>query len=112
VGGGQERGLRGGTEPVPALAGFAAAARASIAHRDTEAARLADLRDRAEARLLAALPGSYVLGQDEPRLPNTISFVLPPGIEAEAVVRRLARDGIALSAGSACHAGSPNPSPT
>jgi len=109
-GGGQEGGVRSGTEPVPAIAGFGGAAAWSAEHIAALGARYARLRDRLEAGLLAALPGSFVVGADAPRLPNTSSFILPDGIEAEAVMSHLNRAGVAVSAGSACHSGSVTPS--
>jgi cysteine desulfurase len=73
--------------------------------RDEAAPRVRALRDRLEAGLLSALPGARVVGGGAPRLPNTLSLVLPPGAEGGDVVRALDRRGIAVSAGSACHAG-------
>ncbi|PKN57758.1 MAG: cysteine desulfurase [Deltaproteobacteria bacterium HGW-Deltaproteobacteria-14] len=110
-GGGQERGKRSGTEPVPAIAGFGAAAAWTIERLATLTVRYATLRDRLETGLLAALPGSFVVGREAARLPNTSSFVLPPGVESEAVMSHLNRAGVAVSAGSACHSGSVLPSP-
>ena len=110
-GGGQEGGLRGGTEPVPAIAGFGAAAAWTLEHLATLGATYAALRDHLEGALLAALPGAFVVGAGLARLPNTSAFVLPPGVEAEAVMGRLNRAGVAVSAGSACHSGSLEPSP-
>ncbi len=109
-GGGQERGLRGGTEPLPAIAGFGAAVAQVRVDRAHEAHRVQALRDRLEETLLAELPGARVIGRGAPRLPNTISLLLPEGVEAEAVVGRLDRAGIAVSTGSACHSGTLKPS--
>ena len=105
VGGGQERGLRGGTEPIASIAGFGAAMSVVAATRSTEARRLARLRDRLERRLLVAMPGSEVVGIGAPRLPNTSCFMLPPGAQGAAMVAALDAEGVAISAGSACHAG-------
>ena len=77
-GGGQERGRRGGTEPLPAILGFAAAA--AVAGPEA-AGRLAGLRDRLEAGVLAAAPEAAVVGAGAPRLPNT-SCILLPGVSA------------------------------
>ncbi|MFT7581633.1 MAG: cysteine desulfurase [Myxococcota bacterium] len=110
AGGGQEGARRGGTEAVPAVVGMGAAAAAIRDGRLTEAARLSALRDALEMTLTEQLPGSYVLGANAERLPNTSSFMLPPGIEADAVVDYLDQAGIAVSAGSACHADSREPS--
>ncbi len=97
-GGGQERGRRGGTPPLPAIAAFAAALRAS-----TDADRLAPLRDRAEAAATAA-SGAIACGATAPRLSNTTCLALP-GLRADAQVIALDIAGIAVSAGAACSAG-------
>ena len=74
-GGGQERGLRAGTENVAAIAGFgAAAAAAAAAATQTDAAHMAALRDRLEAGLKAATPQAVIFGAGAPRLPNTTLF--------------------------------------
>ena len=101
AGGGQERGRRGGTEPLPAIAGFAAAAEAAAPEA---AARLAALRDRLEAGVLAAAPEAVVVGAGAPRLPNT-SCILLPGVSAEAQVIALDLAGVRVSAGAACSSG-------
>jgi cysteine desulfurase len=95
MGGGQERGRRGGTPPLPAIAGFAAAAGAPM--RD-----LAALRDAAEATAVAA--GAIACGSSAPRLANTTCLALP-GIRADAQVMALDLEGIAVSAGAACSSG-------
>jgi cysteine desulfurase len=98
-GGGQERGRRGGTPPVAVIAGFAAAAVACAAD---DTARIAALRDRAEAAAVAA--GAIVCGDRESRLPNTTCLALP-GVRADAQVIALDLEGIAVSAGAACSSG-------
>lgn len=110
AGGGQERRKRGGTESIPAIAGFAAALRVVARTRDDEADRLSDLKKRLEEGLLDKLPGSKVIGRSDPRLPNTCCYVLPEGVEAEPVMTRLSGAGIMVSAGSACNSGSLKPS--
>jgi len=100
-GGGQERGRRGGTEALPAIAGLAAAARAA---RPEEAARLAPIRDAIEARIAAIDPAARFPGATAPRLPNT-TCILTPGRRAEARVIALDLAGIAVSAGAACSSG-------
>jgi cysteine desulfurase len=97
AGGGQERGRRGGTSPLPAIAGFAAAASAG-----TGPAGLAPLRDAAEAAAVAE--GAVVCGGGAARLANTTCLALP-GIRADAQVIALDLDGIAVSAGAACTSG-------
>ncbi|PIE19987.1 MAG: hypothetical protein CSA66_01890 [Proteobacteria bacterium] len=109
VGGGQERGHRAGTEPVHLIAGFGAAARAVREGLPAMAARYRRLRDRLEAGLLAALPGAFTVGAEAPRLPNTLNLVLPEGAWAFALSDALDARGLALSAGSACHARATQP---
>ncbi len=109
-GGGQEGGLRAGTENVPHIVGFGAAARLAVdALAGGEAARLAALRDRLHHRLGALLPGRVHLnGHRTERLPNTLNVSID-GASAHDVLAAAA--GIAASAGSACHAGSTTVSP-
>lgn len=103
VGGGQERRRRGGTENVPAIAGFGAAARAAA--RDVEAiGRVRTLRDRVEAEALAITPSAVVIGASAERLPNTTNIGLP-GSSAETLVIALDLAGVAVSAGAACSSG-------
>jgi cysteine desulfurase len=97
AGGGQERGRRGGTEPLPAIAGLGAAAEAAD---PVEAARLAILRDAIEA----GCTGAEVAGAGAPRLPNTTSLILP-GAAAETQVIALDLAGVQVSAGAACSSG-------
>jgi cysteine desulfurase len=108
-GGEQERGRRAGTENLPGIAGLGAAVEVAFARRAEEAPRLQGLRDRLEAGLLAAVPGARVNGAGVPRLPNTLSITFP-GCDAEALLMALDLDGLAASAGSACHSGSTKPS--
>jgi len=97
AGGGQERGRRGGTQALAAIAGFAAACTTRSNQR-----RLAALRDRAEAA--AMHQGAIVCGGGGPRLANTTSLALA-GVRADAQVIALDLDGIAVSAGAACSSG-------
>lgn len=99
LGGGQERGRRGGTHALPNICGFAAAARAATAD---DAAGLAPLRDAIEAAAMAC--GAVVIAAAAPRLPNTTCLLLP-GVRAEPQVIALDLAGIAVSAGSACSSG-------
>lgn len=101
AGGGQERGRRGGTEPLPAIAGLAAAA---LAARPEAAARLATLRDSIEAAIAAIAPEARFPGRESPRLPNTTAILLP-GIPAETQVIALDLAGVRVSAGAACSSG-------
>ncbi len=110
AGGGQERRLRAGTENVPAIAGFAAAARAALAEGLAEQVRLAGLRDRFEAGLLSLVPDAVLHGASAPRLANTSCFSLP-GRRAELLLIALDLAGVALSSGSACSSGKVERSP-
>jgi cysteine desulfurase len=102
AGGGQERGRRGGTEPLPAIVGLAAAADAA---RPEQSAALSALRDAIEAGVRALAPEARIVGADAPRrLPNT-SCVLLPGVPAETQVIALDLAGVRVSAGSACSSG-------
>jgi cysteine desulfurase len=107
-GGGQERGRRAGTENVPGIAGFGAAAQAALADLD-RAAALAPLRDDLERRLHRLAPGIRFFATAAPRLPNTSCFAAP-GLTAETQVIALDLAGVAVSAGSACSSGKVAPS--
>lgn len=102
-GGGQERRRRAGTENVPGIAGFGAAA-AAAGHDLARVARIERLRDRLEQGALAATPEAVVVGAGVPRLSNTTCLALP-GAAAETLVIRLDLAGIAVSAGAACSSG-------
>jgi cysteine desulfurase len=109
-GGGQERGLRGGTENVPGIAGFGAAAawwmpRHGIAERE----RLRALRDLLQGALREKIPGIRINAADVKRLPNTLHATFP-GARGDILVMSLDLRGIAVSAGSACASGSVKPS--
>jgi cysteine desulfurase len=102
-GGGQERRRRGGTENIPGIAGFGAAAEAArqtIAERD----RIAALRDRLESALVALTPEAEIIGATAERLANTTCIAVP-GLSAETLVIRFDLAGFAISAGAACSAG-------
>lgn len=101
-GGGQERSQRAGTENVAAIAGFGAAA--LVAANQTDAARMAGLRDRLEAGIKVATPEAVIFGENVLRLPNTTLFSAP-GIKAETAIIALDLNGIAASSGSACSSG-------
>jgi cysteine desulfurase len=107
-GGGQEFGRRAGTENVAGIAGFGAAVKAAIGAREQDAARLKTLRQRLETGL-KAMPGTIVVSEDVPRLPNTTLFTIP-GLRAETAVIGFDLEGIAVSSGSACSSGKVQPS--
>ncbi len=106
-GGGQERGLRGGTLNVPGIVGMGAALKIAQAEQPLDAARLQTHRDRFEAALLDRLPGVQINGKAAPRLPQT-SNVTFRGVEAAKLL--LALRDLAVSTGSACTSGSNKPS--
>jgi len=101
-GGGQERGLRAGTENVAAIAGFGAAA--AVAANRADAERMVVLRDRIEAAIKASLPDAVIFGENARRLPNTTLFAVP-GMKAETAIISFDLNGIAVSSGSACSSG-------
>jgi cysteine desulfurase len=107
-GGGQQRGLRSGTEPVAAALAFAVAAEEAVDGLAAEARRQGALRDRAAAGLLAALPGARIRGADlatpGARLPGNLHLTVP-GADGEELLLRLDAAGVSVSTGSACQAG-------
>ena len=106
-GGSQERGLRAGTENTAAIVGLGVAAEQAALQLSAEAARLRELRDML-ADGIRQLPGAWINGSDE-RLPGHLSFGLE-GIASDVLLIRLDLAGFAVSAGSACSAGSLEPS--
>lgn len=113
-GGGQEMGIRSGTQAVPAIASFGVAAELAAIEFLVETRRLIKLRDRLFAEL-TNIPGLVPTGNLEHRLPHHVSFCLEKAdgkkISGKAVVRQMNLAGIAISAGSACHSGKLSPSP-
>lgn len=110
MGGGQEFGRRPGTEPVPLVAGFGAAAEAAAQWlAGGGGAAMAARRDAFEAWAVAAVPGLEVIGRGQPRLPNT-SLLWISGVETEVLLAALDMAGIACSSGSACASGAHEPS--
>jgi cysteine desulfurase len=104
TGGGQERGLRAGTENVAAIAGFGAACAAAASARQADAMRMAHLRDRFEAELKASSLQAVIFGENAARLPNTTLFAVT-GVKAETAIIAFDLNGIAVSSGSACSSG-------
>ena len=109
VGGGQERGRRGGTENVASIVGFGCAAELAMANLEDENTRVRALRDRLENGILGGIPGTARNGAQEPRLPNTSNIAFE-GVEAEGILMLLDQAGICASSGSACTTGSLDPS--
>jgi cysteine desulfurase len=103
-GGGQELNRRPGTENIAALAGLGAAAEAAAHALPGESLRMRELRDRLEREVLARVPASRVNGGEAPRVPNTSNLAFA-GLTGEILVMALDLEGIAVSAGSACSAG-------
>src|SRR5262249_38665796 len=105
----QERGLRPGTENVPGIVGFGAAARLAREEGPLCFAAIAALRDRLEAAALA-IPGARRYGDPARRVGNTtnVAFAGAPG---DLVVQALDLEGVAVSTGAACTSGSVEPSP-
>ena len=102
-GGGQELNRRAGTENVAGIAGFGAAAKATLDALETETNRLEALRERLE-RGLRQTPGAIIFSDTARRLPNTTLFTVP-GLRAETAVIGFDLAGIAVSSGSACSSG-------
>jgi cysteine desulfurase len=111
AGGGQERGLRSGTENLPAIVGMAAAARIAAEELPAEAARLSAMRDRLIKEVLATIPDSHLNGHPTERLPNNAHFRFE-GIEGESLLLSMRDEGIAVSTGSACSSKTLEPSHT
>jgi len=107
AGGGHERGLRSGTENVPAIVGFGVAAELAARSVAELPRRLRVLRERLECRLVAL--GATMFGAGVERLPNTTYFALPD-IDGETLVGKLDREGFAVASGAACSSANPEPS--
>ncbi len=108
-GGRQERGRRAGTENTAAIVGFGVAAELAAQALPEEMTRIALLRDRLERKILRLVPGSILIGDRSNRLPNTLNIAFED-LEADAILLLLDRACIAASSGSACAAGSMEPS--
>lgn len=108
-GGGQERGRRSGTENVAGAVALATALELAEQERELVAARVAAATVRFAALVLAAVPAAALTGDPVHRLPGTASFTFA-GTSGEAVLLELERRGVISSSGSACAAGSDDPS--
>ncbi len=100
-GGGQEKGLRSGTENLPAIAGFGAAAELAEKEMAAEGARLSKMRDRLVAEALRRIPKSHLSGHPTRRLPYHASFWFE-AVEGEALTLNLNDRGILTATGSSC----------
>ncbi len=110
TGGGQERGLRSGTENIPYIVGLATALTLAYQNREARNKRMTAMRDRLIDGVLAGIPEAYLTGHPTQRLPNHASFCFE-GVSADALLINLDLAGVAASSGSACHGGSIDPSP-
>jgi cysteine desulfurase len=100
LGGGQEGGRRSGTENVASIVGLGRAAELAAAERDSDAARILELRDRLHRGLSEAIANIRVNGSLGQRLPGNLSITIP-GVEAAELIAAVPR--LAISAGAACH---------
>jgi len=111
IGGGQERGLRSGTENIPAIIGMKRAVEIIQQEMGTETERFKKYRDRTIAEVLAGVPRCYLNGHPIERLPNNAHFRFE-GIEGESLLLSFKDKGIAVSTGSACSSKTLEPSHT
>jgi len=107
AGGGHERGLRSGTENVPAIVGFGVAAELAAQRVAELPARLRAMQAKLESGLAAL--GARIFATDANRLPNTSYFAFPD-IDGETLVGKLDREGFAVASGAACSSANPEPS--
>jgi cysteine desulfurase len=108
-GGGQQFGLRPGTENVAGIVALGEAVRLAVGEQEATTQKLGALRDDFERRMLATFPDATVLAADAPRSPH-ISNLSLPGIDSQALLMQCDLAGVALSAGSACNTGAAEPS--
>ncbi len=108
-GGGQQFGIRPGTENVPGIVGLGVAARLAAAEQHALATRVRDLRDELERRLLAIVPDAVINGWQSERAPHITNASIP-GTDSDALLMHLDLAGIACSSGSACSTGAVEPS--
>jgi cysteine desulfurase len=108
-GGGQQFGLRPGTENVPGSVALGKAAELAAAEQAAKATRLGKLRDELAARIRIAIPDIVWIAEGAPRAPHVLSLGIP-GADAEALLMHLDLQGVAASGGSACTTGAAEPS--
>jgi len=109
TGGGQEYGLRAGTQNVPYIVGFAEALRLAVAERESRTTHVKPLRDHIIGDVLETIPDSRLTGHPANRLPNHASFVFKD-VDGNLLLQMLDSAGFACSSGSACKTGNPEPS--
>ncbi len=108
IGGGHEQGMRAGTENLPAIVGFGAAAELARQEMDSRAAHMSKLKAKLEKEL-HHIPEICIFAEQAERLPGTVQFGVR-GCHGETLLLQLDRDGIAVSSGSACHSDVQEPS--
>jgi cysteine desulfurase len=108
-GGGQQFGIRPGTENVPGAVALGRAAQLAAAEQPAESARQSRLRDDLAGRIRAAVPEIVINGQNGPRAPHVLNLSVP-GADSEALLMHLDLSGVAASGGSACSTGAVEPS--
>jgi len=101
TGGGQERGMRAGTENVASIVAIAKALQMAQAQKENESARLTQLRDQLIKEIISSIPDTKLTGHPTQRLPNNASFIIK-GVNGADIVRELDLAGVAASSGSAC----------
>jgi len=109
TGGGQENGLRAGTQNVPYIVGFAEALKLAVEERGQRTAHVKPLRDQIIGNILETIPESKLTGHLESRLPNHASFAFKD-VDGNLLLTLLDAAGFACSSGSACKTGNPEPS--
>ncbi len=109
TGGGQENGLRAGTQNIPYIVGMAEAFRLAQLEKSARIYALQPLRDHLIGAIMEAIPDSVLSGHPVQRLPNHASFIFK-GIDGNALLIMLDLEGFACSSGSACKTGNPEPS--
>lgn len=109
LGGGQERGLRSGTENVPGIVGFAAALKEAESLRESESSRLSKLRDKFIDDITSRSSKISINGSTDYRLPNNVHITVA-GVDNERLMMELDEKGIMTATGSACSASSDEPS--
>ncbi len=109
TGGGQEGGLRAGTQNVPYIVGFAEALRLTDSERDERTAHVKPLRDRIIGTVLESIEDALLTGSPDLRLPNHASFAFKD-VDGNLLLTLLDAAGFACSSGSACKTGNPEPS--
>ncbi len=109
TGGGQEFGLRAGTQNVPYIVGFAEALHLAAEEREARTAHVKPLRDHIIGQVLETIPDSRLTGHPQNRLPNHASFVFKD-VDGNLLLQMLDSAGFACSSGSACKTGNPEPS--